>query len=197
MTVEQNVLIMQFPEPSKTFQAFSDMKQPGVNTAAIVERTQQGEIRVADSFSPDADEGATVGGLVGALVGILGGPLGVFLGWSTGVVTGALFDTYEAEDEEDGFAVLSRSIPLGGNALIVEMTETSHAVADDVVAKLNGTLVRISSTEVQAEVDAARKAARSAAAEARKVRRAEQRAEFKSKLRGLGPHSKSPQPTSA
>jgi uncharacterized membrane protein len=192
MTEESNVLVMQFPDSSKAFQALSEMKgQPGVSGAAVVERTPEGQLRVADSYTPNVGSGVAVGGMVGALIGILAGPLGVLLGWSTGVLTGAAYETREQYDTDDGFTILSQSIPAGGNALIVEMNETSHAIADDVTAKLEGTIVRIPATEMEAEIKAAQDAAENAADEARRARRASRRAEFKEKLSGLAHHGTS------
>jgi uncharacterized membrane protein len=192
MSEERNVLVMQFPDPSKAFEALSLMKgQPGVANAAVIERTAEGQVRVADGYSPTLGSGTAVGGAVGGLIGILAGPLGVLLGWSTGVVAGAAYESDEADDIDDGFTILARSIPTGGNALVVEMTETSHAIADDVNAKLEGTLTRIPAADVEAEVEAAQEAAHTAEVEARKVRRAKRRTEFKEKLSGLAHHSKS------
>jgi uncharacterized membrane protein len=186
MPTENNVLIMHFPDKSQAFEALSQLKgQPGVTGAAVVERTPDGEIRMADAHAPEVGGGVAVGGLVGALIGILAGPVGVLLGWSTGMLVGMAYETDEAADTEDGFTILSRSVPAGGNALIVEMTETSHAIADDVAEKLNGTVTRIPAAVVEAEISA-REAAREAAHEARKVRRDKRRAEFKEKLSGLG-----------
>ena len=192
MPEETNVLVMHFTDPSKSFQALSELKgQPGVIGAAVVERTSEGEVRVADGYSATSGSGTAVGGLVGALVGIIGGPLGVLLGWSTGLLAGAVYDTGEAADADDGFTVLSKSIPAGGNAFIVEMSETSHAIADDVAAKLDGTITRIPRKEVEAEVAAAQEAARAAAAEARRARRQKRQAEFKERLSGLMHHTAS------
>ena len=189
MPTENNVLIMHFPESSQAFEALSQLKgQPGVTGAAVVERTPDGEVRLADAHAPEAGGGVAVGGLVGSLIGILAGPVGMLLGWSTGMLVGMAYEADEAADADDGFTILSRSVPVGGNASIVEMTETSHAIVDDVAEKLNGTVTRLPAAEVQAEVESARDAARQAAAEARKVRRASRRAEFKEKMSGLGRH---------
>ncbi|HUP74633.1 MAG TPA: hypothetical protein VM282_16435, partial [Acidimicrobiales bacterium] len=67
-------------------------------------------------------------------------------------------------------------------------TETSHAIADDVAAKLNGTVTRLPAEVVRAEIESAQEAARQAASEARKLRRAKRRDEFKEKLSGLRRH---------
>lgn len=189
MPEENNVLVVHFPENSKAFAALSQFKsQPGVRGAAVVERTADGQVRVADGYSPAGGSGVAVGGLVGSLIGILAGPVGVLLGWSTGMLVGGAFEVDELADAEDGFTILSRSIPAGTNALVVEMFETSHAIADDVAGELDGTITRIPARDMQAEIDSIREAERKAAAEARKVRRAQRRAEFKEKLSGLGRH---------
>jgi uncharacterized membrane protein len=189
MPEENNVLIIHFPESSKAFEALSEFKsQPGVRGAAVVERTADGQVRLADGYSPEGGTGVAVGGLVGSLIGILAGPVGVLLGWSTGMLVGGAYEADELADADDGFTILSRSIPAGSNALVVEMAETSHAIADDVANRLDGSVTRLPATEVQAEIESAQEAARKAAAEARKVRRAERRAEFREKLSGLGHH---------
>ena len=191
MADERNVLIMTFPEPAKAFEALSDIKgQSGVAGAAVVERTAQGEVRIADGYAPNVGAGTAVGGLVGAVVGIIAGPLGVLLGWSTGMVAGSAYDTGTAADTEDGFTVLSQRIPVSGNALIVEMTETDHAIADDIATRLDGSVTRLPATEVAAEVDAAREAAQKAAAEARRVRRENRRTEFKERVGKVLHHAK-------
>jgi uncharacterized membrane protein len=190
MADEENVLIITYPDPSKTFQALSELKgQPGVVSAAVVERSAGGAVQVADSYTPMVGAGTVGAGAVGALIGLIAGPLGMLLGWSSGTLAGATFDTLEAADADDGLTELSRRIPAGGNALLVEMTETSHAIADD-IAK-DGSITRIPTAEVEAEVMAAQDAARAAAKEARRVRRETRTAEFKAKVGGVLHHAKS------
>ena len=191
MADERNVLIMTFPDSPKAFEALSRMKgQPGVAGAAVVERTALGEVRIADGYAPTVGAGTAVGGLVGALVGLIAGPLGVLLGWSTGIFAGTAYDIGEGADTEDGFTVLSQRIPAGGNALIVEMTETSHAIANDVTDQLSGSITRIPAAEVEVEVKAAREAERKAAQEARRVRRDTRKADFKEKVGAVLHHAK-------
>ena len=191
MDTERNLLIFTFPESARTFEALSEMKgQPGVVDAAVVERTSLGQIRIADGFAPTAGAGPAIGGLVGAVVGIIGGPLGVLLGWSTGLLVGAAHDTREAEDTEDGFTVLSQRIPAGGNALLVEMAETSHAIADDVAYRLGGWVTRIPAAMVDAEVAVARDAWQKAAQEASRVRREKSKAAFTEKVGTVLHHAK-------
>lgn len=190
MADEKNVLIITFPDPSKSFQALSEFKgQPGVVGAAVVERSAGGEVQVADSYTPTVGVGTVGGGAVGALIGLIAGPLGMLLGWSSGTIAGATFETMDAADEDDGLTELSKRIPPGGNALLVEMTETSHAIADD-IAK-DGSITRIPTAEVEAEVKSAQDAASKAAKEARRVRRETRSAEFKAKVSSVLHHTKS------
>jgi hypothetical protein len=61
-----SVLIIYFPESSKTFEALSQFKgQPGVRGAAVVQRTADGQVRLADGYSPEGGTDVAVGGLVG------------------------------------------------------------------------------------------------------------------------------------
>jgi hypothetical protein len=49
---ETNVLIFTFSGPSKAYQALSEIKaQPGVEGAAVVERTANGEVRIAEGYT--------------------------------------------------------------------------------------------------------------------------------------------------
>lgn len=190
MADEKNVLIITFSDPSKAYQALSEVKAlDGVDGAAVVERTAAGQIQIADGYTPKVGEGTAVGGLVGALVGVLAGPLGVLLGWSTGLVAGVAYDSGEAADTEDGFTVLSQRIAAGGNALLVEMTEADHATMDDLVGGMGGAISRVTVKEAEAEVAAAQDAARKAANEARRARRETRMAAFREKVGSVLHHT--------
>jgi hypothetical protein len=116
-------------------------------------------------------------------------PLGVLLDWNNGMFAGAAYESLEVADADDGFTELSKRIPASGNVLLVEMTETSDAVADDIATRLEGTVTRVPSIEVEAEVAAARDAARKAAQEARRVRRETRTPAFKEKVGGVLHHT--------
>ena len=83
----ENLLIVNFKVESKTYQAFSELKDAVaddnyfVQQAAIVKK-ENGEIVVKDEFDTGikAVDDTLKGGLIGGLVGLLGGPLGVLLG---------------------------------------------------------------------------------------------------------------------
>ena len=153
-----------------------------------MERTAEGEVRPADGYSPEGGSGVAVGGLVGALIGILAGPVGVLLGWSTGMLAGMAYEADELADADDGFTILSRSIPAGSNALLVEMTGTSHTIADDVAEKLDGTITRLPARDVQTEIESAPEGRPRGSRRGPPSCRQDGHAEFKEKLSGLGHH---------
>ncbi|HXV02480.1 MAG TPA: hypothetical protein VFP24_02800 [Gaiellaceae bacterium] len=67
-----NVVVVQFPDASKAYQALSVLKECdaegriGVKSAAIVERTPDGELRIPEG----ADNIALVGTVSGSLIGM-------------------------------------------------------------------------------------------------------------------------------
>ena len=91
---QENVVVVRFTEPSKAYQALSVLKECdaqgriGLESAAVVERTPQGELRIPESADNVGLVGTASGSLIGMLVGVLGGPLGVLLGWGAGAMMG-------------------------------------------------------------------------------------------------------------
>lgn len=72
--------VVQFPDASKAYQALSVLKECdaegriGVKSAAIVERTPDGELRIPEGADNIALVGTVSGSLIGMLIGVLGGP---------------------------------------------------------------------------------------------------------------------------
>ena len=95
---QENVVVVHFSEPSKAYQALSVLKECsaegriGLESAAIVERTQEGELRIPESVDKRRARGHGEGSLIGMLIGVLGGPLGVLVGWGAGAMMGGAFD---------------------------------------------------------------------------------------------------------
>lgn len=188
MATEENVLVMQFPEPSQAFEALSDLKGiDGVRGAAVLERTTDGALRVADGYTPEEGSSVAVGGLVGGLVGVLAGPVGVLLGFTTGALIGGVYEDDIEEEADDGFTILSKNIARGDNALLVEIREGGHAPIDAIVEHLGGTVTRVPAADVDREVALAHDAEDTAKAAARKARHAQRRDEFKQKMSSIKP----------
>lgn len=189
MIITESVAIIRFPQPSQAYQALSDLRglaETGtsldVRSAALVERTPEGTLRVPEQGDAVIGVGTAAGGLAGMLVGVLGGPLGVLLGFGTGALLGGVFDVDRATGVDSALALLSAQIPTGSTALIVEAVEASQEPLDQLAARFGASVERQPAAQVSAEVEAAEAAAEAAQQEAGRVLRERKRAEAKAKL---------------
>src|SRR5262249_57986132 len=104
---QENVVVVRFTEPSKAYQALSELKQSDagghieLKSAAVVERTAQGELKIADSADNVGLVGTASGSLIGLLVGVLGGPGGLLIGWGARALGGGPFDMGRAGGSEE------------------------------------------------------------------------------------------------
>ena len=113
----QNVVVVRFTEPSNAYQALSVLKECdaegriGLESAAVVERTPAGELRIPESADNLGPIGTAGGSLIGMLIGVLGGPVGVLVGWGAGALMGGAFDVDRAVTSDEALTVLGRAIP--------------------------------------------------------------------------------------
>lgn len=189
MTTTESVAIIRFPDSGQAYQALSDLRGLAdtltsieVRSAALVERTPDGALRVPEQGDTVIGTGTAAGGLVGMLVGVLGGPLGVLLGFGTGALTGGLFDIDRATGVDSALALLSAEIPPGSTALIIEVVESTPEPLDQLAARFGTHVERQPAEQVAAEVEAADEAAEAAQKEADRVLRERKRAEAKEKF---------------
>jgi uncharacterized membrane protein len=181
---EKNFLVVDFPQASAAFEAFSALRSvAGIEAAAVVARDKEGHLSVPESTG-GGSSGFWRGSIIGALVGVLGGPFGVLLGWSAGALIGTEYDWSKTMDDTDNLSVLSDRIQPGSNVLMVEATESDEASLDAVMAGLQGHVVRIPASEVAAEVEQAEKQGKEAARLARKARREERHDAIHAKVHG-------------
>ena len=90
-TSGNNVLVVSFPEgeDSNAYEAITRLKeldaqgQCSLEAAAVVARSENGEITEKDEVGDEFLAGTAGGGLIGLVVGIIGGPLGVLIGGAT------------------------------------------------------------------------------------------------------------------
>src|SRR5918997_6774580 len=179
---EENVIVVSFEEEAKAYQAASVLRQADadgridMHAAAIVQRTEDGTLRVKEGESGTSPAatwtatalGAATGGIIGLTLGVLGGPLGVLLGGTYGMLLGSLVDLSAEEEEESVLAAMARAIQPGTTALIAEVTEPTPEVVDGEMERLWGVVLRRPVAEVEAELVAAEEAARAAEEEARR-----------------------------
>ena len=181
---EENVVVIGFTEPSKAYQALSVLKECdadgriGLESAAVVERTETGELLTPESADNVGPVGTASGSLLGMLVGVLGGPVGVLLGWGAGALMGGAFDVDRAVTSDEALTVLGQAIPTGSTAVIASVEEPAVEVIDGEMKKLGGVVTRRPVGEVEAELDAAEDAADAAARAARRTVREQRKAEL-------------------
>ena len=181
---QENVVVVRFTEPSKAYQALSVLKQCddegriGLESAAVVERTASGELRIPESDDNVGPVGTVSGSLIGMLVGVLGGPVGALVGWGTGALLGGVFDLERDNTSDEALAVLGRAIPPQSSAVIADVVEDVDEVVDAEMYMLGGDVTRRPIAEVTAELEAAEEAADAAARAARRTLREKRKAEF-------------------
>jgi uncharacterized membrane protein len=185
---QENVVVVRFTEPSKAYQALSVLKESDADggielkSAAVVERTAQGELKIADSADNVGLVGTASGSLIGLLIGVLGGPVGLLLGWGAGALVGGSFDLDREEESDEALSVLGRAIPPGSTALIADVTEPEVELIDAKMDVLGGDVTRRSVVDVVAELGTAHEAAEAAAREARRTVREKRKAELTADL---------------
>ena len=181
---QQNVVVIGFTEPSKAYQALSVLKscdadgRIGLESAAVVERTPEGALRIPESADNAELVGMASGSVVGMLIGVLGGPVGMLLGWGAGAMMGGAFDLDRAVTSDEALTVLGTAIPAGSTAVIANIEEPAVEVIDGEMKKLDGEVTRRSVSEVMGELEAAENAADAAAREARRAIREQRKADL-------------------
>jgi uncharacterized membrane protein len=171
---ETNVVVATFDEESKTYQAFSEIKQAGarrevkVESLAIVRRAADGSLQTPE-ITGQMPGGTFKGGLIGSLIGILGGPLGVLLGWGTGAMIGSIRDAAELRSDYSLLRALSEGMNPGNVALMGEIEEPSNEVVNGIVRRLGGEVLRRPVDEIRREIERADRARSAAEQEARRI----------------------------
>lgn len=184
----ENVVVVRFTESSTAYQALSVLKECdaegriGLESAAVVERTKEGELRIPEGTDNVGLLGTASGSLIGMLVGVLGGPVGVLVGWGSGALIGGVFDVDRAVKSDEALTAFGRAMPPESTAVIATVTEPAVEVIDGEMTKLGGEVTRRPVGEVIDELEAAEQAAEAAAHEARRTLREERKAEMRASV---------------
>ena len=169
-----NVIAVSFEDDRNAYKALTSLKELDsqkrvrVAEAVVAERSQDGQVVEKDRVETTSLPGAASGGLIGLLIGVIGGPLGVLVGGTYGLFVGSLFDLSDITEADSALAQISGSARLGHTALLAVVDERSPEVVDAAMSDLDGTVVRRSVADVEAEIAAAESAERKAKQEARK-----------------------------
>jgi uncharacterized membrane protein len=184
----ENVLAVGFDDDRAAFEALTTLKeldsqgQVRVVEAAVVTRSDDGQVHVKDEVGDDQLIGTASGGLIGLVIGILGGPLGVLIGGASGLLLGSLYDMADADDTDSVLGEMSKMVEVGRNSLLAQVVEQSPEVIDAAMARMSGTVVRRAKYEVAGEIAAAEEAQRKAKQEARKELRKERYEEHREQV---------------
>jgi uncharacterized membrane protein len=180
--MDENIIVTTFGEDSRAYEALARLKelaageQIDLHDGAVVQRGQDGTLRLRDDAGNEDDGLATLtGGTIGLLIGILAGPLGVLLGGAMGLLAGAIIDADDDEETDSVLEHISRSIGNGETAVIVDVGESAPAAVDAVMAALDGSVTRYARVDVEAEIAGAEEAAHQARVKARKELRQQRR----------------------
>ena len=185
----ENVVVVSFAEDTSAYEAFTNLKeldqqgQVSLRGAAIVQRGEDGRIVTKDSVDSDQLAGTATGGLIGLLIGILGGPFGVLIGGATGLLIGSLYDAEDADEAESVLATISSAVRPGQTVVLAELDEQSDEVVDQAMGRVDGTVLRRSVDDVEAEIAVAENAERAAKREARKQLLETRRSRAKDEIR--------------
>ena len=161
----ENILIVSFGTESKTYQAFSDLKQAAeddnyfISQGSVVKK-ENGEIIVKDEFDTGlkAVDDTLKGGLIGGLLGLLGGPLGSLLGGSVGALIGDAKDTGEYMRDLTLLDTASKLVFEGETVLLLLADEKGDAALTEKLNSYGAKITRLSAAEVEKELELIAKA---------------------------------------
>jgi uncharacterized membrane protein len=181
--VDDNVIVVQFDEPSKAYQALSELNRAGregrvdVKSAVLLERGEDGKVQTPEGSDDAAGVYLASGGLLGMVVGALAGPVGMLLGGSIGAMGGSVGELARADDQDVALQAIGENIQPGSPALVAEVTEPAEEVIDGTMAALGGKVTRRPASTVYAEVVATEDADFQEGVDALKARIHEHRAD--------------------
>jgi uncharacterized membrane protein len=169
----ENLVTVRFDQDAKAYQALSEIKTLAatgafnLHEAAVVAARADGSLEIMDSVGVGKTDGANTGSLIGILVGILGGPFGVLLGWLAGTAIGASVDADDTAGAAAALGWVGRAMKPGTTGTIAILDEPAPDVIDAMVARLGGSIDRVSANAVHDALESAHQAdlaARAAAA---------------------------------
>ncbi|HSO97460.1 MAG TPA: DUF1269 domain-containing protein [Solirubrobacteraceae bacterium] len=152
-----SVIAVSFEEDRNAYKALTILKeldsqrQVGVQEGVVVVRGEDGQVVEEDRIAPMFLPSTTGGGLVGLLIGIIGGPFGMLIGAAGGLLIGSLFDLQDIDETESALGSISSAVTVGRTALLAVVAERSAAVIDAAMSELEGTVLRRSVDDVEAE----------------------------------------------
>lgn len=110
--------------------------------AAVVAKTEEGEVEARDIGDVDAKRGAVFGAITGGLIGLLAGPAGAVIGAAAGAATGgATANLADYGVSDDVIQAIEKKLQPGSSALITYVNLTWAATVIDELEKTGATVV--------------------------------------------------------
>ncbi|TXL66828.1 DUF1269 domain-containing protein [Cerasibacillus terrae] len=174
--MEKRVFVVTFEEDSKSYQAFSELKQMHVlkkvqvDQMAVITNMEDEKLKIKDFMDMTGPDKTSRGSIIGILIGLLGGPVGMLLGWVSGAVIGASGDAREVKDAMSAFEQTLAMISTGKTGLMVIATAESREAIQDLVQEEieGGRVLQLDLELVKREIEHARQTERELQREARK-----------------------------
>lgn len=169
--MRQRVIVMNFDENAKAYEAFSKIKQAQLERKiqgeqmAVVTHSEDGQhqFKIEDFLDFTGNNQSAKGGMIGMLIGILGGSLGMILGWFGGSMIGASKDSREIRQAQSIFDFVGKKIDEGQTGLILIANEEDNRPLNDLIMyELGGEITRFELEEVKEEIQKAHEVEESA-----------------------------------
>ncbi|MGW0709431.1 hypothetical protein ACWD4G_26335 [Streptomyces sp. NPDC002643] len=188
MSMNEHAVALRFTDRAAAYQAFGDLTRLSSDTAEVrgavlVERVEDGTVRVPAVLETEPGRNTAVGGLVGSLMDILGGPLGPVMGWGIGAVIGGGYGHRQAPEAAEATEIASAvgaftpHVPPGGTALLAEVGESDTEALNLLAMTYGAVLERRPADTVRAELKAMAEDAELIRKRQAKARRDRKRAE--------------------
>ncbi|MFJ9893174.1 hypothetical protein ACIQPR_07550 [Streptomyces sp. NPDC091280] len=173
MPTYDHAVALRFTDSAAAHRAFNtlvglDSAATEIRGAALIERVDDGTIRVPMTVEHHQRHEGAGDGLLDTLLGLLGGPLGAALGWGIG----AVLADHDQRPAAGAIEAFTPHVPHGGTAVLAEVGESDPEILDLLAMDYDAVLERRPAATVRAEL-----AALAAEAEAIRRRRANGRAE--------------------
>ena len=158
--VSENILIVNYKDPSDAYKAFSELKDNFVDdyyfiSQAAIVKYENGEYVIKDSEErwEKSVNDTLKGGLIGGVLGLLGGPIGALYGSGIGAALGELKDAGEGIRDFALIDYVYAAIPDGATVLVLQADEKGSEALTKKLKEYDVTIERVSVDRLVKEIE--------------------------------------------
>lgn len=185
----KRVIILNFLEASKAYQAFSKIKMlaaerkiAGDQMAVVTHEKENDKFKIQDFIDFTGQQKTAKDSFIGLLIGLLAGPAGMLFGWLTGSIIGSVQDAEGIKNAQNIFTNVYEKIDAGATGVILIAEEDDNRPLNQLVmTELQGEISRLSYEEVETQIRTARE-----------KKKTQQEKETKKTAAGEAPHKENP-----